>query len=96
MIRHTVVFALKHDRGSAEEAKFLADALVLTEIPGVANFERLRQVSPKNDFDFGFSMEFADQATYDAYNTHPKHVAFVEERWKVEVALFLEIDYVGL
>ena len=29
MIRHTVVFNLKHGKGSAEEAKFLDDALVL-------------------------------------------------------------------
>ena len=96
MIRHTVVFALKHAKGSAEESKFLADAMVLTEIPGVEKFEQLRQVSAKNDYDFGFSMEFADQATYDAYNTHPKHVAFVEGRWIPEVARFLEIDYVAL
>ena len=30
MIRHTVVFNLKHAKGSAEETKFLEDALVLT------------------------------------------------------------------
>ena len=29
MIRHTVVFTLKHAQGSAEEKKFLEDALVL-------------------------------------------------------------------
>ena len=41
MIRHTVVFNLKHAKGSAEEANFLEDALALTEIPGVKAFERL-------------------------------------------------------
>ena len=51
-------------------------------------------MSKKNDYEFGFSMEFADQAAYDAYNDHPKHVKFVEERWKREVERFLEIDYV--
>ncbi|WP_417308943.1 Dabb family protein [Devosia sp.] len=96
MIRHTVVFALKHAKDSAEEAKFLEDAKVLIEIPGVEKFEQLRQVSAKNDYDFGFSMEFADQATYDAYNAHPKHVAFVEGRWIPEVDRFMEIDYVAL
>ncbi len=60
MIRHTVVFRLKHDAGSPAEAKFLADAMLLAAIPGVTAFERLRQVSPKNDYRFGFSMEFAD------------------------------------
>lgn len=96
MIRHTVVFNLKHARGSAEERRFLEDALVLTEIPGVKAFERLRQVSPKNDYSFGFSMEFDDQAAYDGYNVHPKHVAFVRDRWLVEVSDFMEIDYVAI
>ena len=59
-------------------------------------FEQLRQTSPKNDFAFGFSMEFADQAAYDAYNTHPAHVAFVADRWVPEVEDFLEIDYTPL
>lgn len=96
MIRHTVTFRLKHAAGSAEEADFLKSADVLTAIPGVERFEKLRQVGAKNDFAFGFSMEFADQAAYDAYNAHRDHVRFVEERWKTEVADFLEIDYVPL
>jgi hypothetical protein len=39
-------------------------------------------------------MVFADQAAYEAYNNHPSHVAFVAERWEIEVERFLEIDYV--
>jgi hypothetical protein len=96
MIRHTVVFRLKHPSGSQEERAFLADALVLERIPGVEQFEQLRQVSPKNTYRFGFSMEFADQAAYDGYNTHPDHVAFVRDRWGPEVEVFLEIDYAPL
>ncbi|EJC66193.1 Stress responsive A/B Barrel Domain-containing protein [Rhizobium leguminosarum bv. viciae WSM1455] len=96
MIRHTVAFRLKHEAGSAEETAFLADALVLAKIPSVRNFEQLRQTSPKNDFAFGFSMEFDDQAGYDTYNLHPLHVAFVRDRWVPEVADFLEIDYTRL
>ncbi|UVK39022.1 Dabb family protein [Mesorhizobium sp. AR10] len=97
MIRHTVVFRLKHKENSAEEKKFLADAKrILAPIPGVEKFEQLRQVSPKNDYRFGFSFEFADQAAYSAYNDHPDHVAFVRDRWLQEVETFLEIDYVPL
>ena len=55
--------------------------------------EVLREVSPKNGYRFGISMEFADQAAYDAYNSHPDHVRFVETRWLPEVSDFLEIDY---
>ncbi len=94
MIRHSVIFTLKHAHGSLMEKAFLRDALVLKEIPGVKKFEQLRQVSKKNDYEFGFSMEFADQAAYDGYNAHPKHEKFVKERWEREVERFLEIDYV--
>jgi hypothetical protein len=93
MIRHTVVFRLRHPAGSAEEKKFLADAKALARIPGVEKFEQLRQVSSKNDYTFGFSMEFADEAAYRGYNEHPDHVAFVRDRWMKEVDAFLEIDY---
>ena len=94
MICHTVAFRLKHPPASEAEASFLEAARVLTTIPAVRNFEWLRQVSPKNGFSFGFSMEFASQQDYDAYNIHPEHVRFVETRWVPEVADFLEIDYV--
>jgi hypothetical protein len=94
MIRHTVAFKLKHPSGSQAETSFLLAAQVLTRIPTVRNFEWLRQVSPKNKFAFGFSMEFASQQDYDAYNVHPEHMRFVETRWKPEVADFQEIDYV--
>jgi Stress responsive A/B Barrel Domain len=92
-IRHTVAFALRHDPGSPEEADFLAAGAALGSIPGVEVFEVLREVSPKNGYRFGFSMEFADDAAYAAYNEDARHVAFVQERWIPEVADFLEIDY---
>lgn len=96
MIRHTVVFRLKHKPGSQEEKAFLEAGKGLAAIPGVEKFEQLREVSPKNGYHFGFSMEFADQAAYDRYNRHPDHVAFVEGRWIPEVEKFLEIDYAPL
>ena len=95
-IRHTVSFTLAHPAGSAEERDFLDAARRLGAIPGVEAFEVLSEVSPKNDFRYGIWMEFANQAAYDAYNMHPDHVRFVEERWLKEVADFLEIDYAPL
>ncbi len=94
MIRHTVVFRLKHAKGSAAEAEFLRAADVLVGISTVQKFEKLRQVSVKNDYDFGFSMEFVDQTAHDFYTTHPDHEAFVQGRWIPEVEKFMEIDYV--
>jgi hypothetical protein len=92
-IRHTVAFDLRHAPGSPEEAAFLAAAEGLAAISGVEEFEVLREVSPKNGYRFGISMEFADEAGYAAYNAHPDHVQFVEQRWLAEVSDFLEIDY---
>ncbi len=96
MIRHTVVFRLHVSADSEEARRFLNTAKTLGRIPGVQRFEQLRQVSPKNNYDFGFSMEFADQDAYDTYNSHPDHVGFVADRWVPLVADFLEIDYVPL
>ena len=95
-IRHTVVFTPAHPEGSPAEADFLAAAGELSAIPGVEAFQILRETSPKNAYRFGISMEFADPAAYQAYNEHPDHVRFVEERWESEVADFLEVDYEAL
>jgi hypothetical protein len=91
-VRHSVVFALAHPAGSAAELDFLAAAEQLAAIPGVEEFEILAEVSPKNGYSFGISMEFADANAYEGYNQHPSHVRFVEERWLPEVTDFLEID----
>lgn len=94
MIRHTVTFRLKHAAGSQAEVSFLQAARGLGEIPGVRNFERMRQIGTKNEYDFGFSMIFDSMEAYEAYSAHPDHVAFVQTRWIPEVSDFLEIDYV--
>ena len=95
-IRHTVTFALVHPEGSAEERDFLDAAERLATVPGVEVFELLSEVSPKNAYRFGISMEFADRAAYERYNEHPDHVRFVQERWLSEVSEFLELDYAAL
>ncbi len=92
-IRHTVVFTPRHAAGSPEEADFLTAAAGLAAIPGVEAFEILRETSPKNGYRFGISMEFAGPDAYTAYNEHPDHVRFVQERWLAEIEDFLEIDY---
>ena len=75
-------------------ADFLAAALALATIPGVERFEQLRQVSPKSDFACSFSMYFAGEDAYQAYNDHPTHVAFVRDCWDAEVSDFQEFDFV--
>ncbi len=93
MTRHTVAFKLMHPKSSPEEKLFLDAISKLSAIPGVENFELLRQTSRKNNFDFGLSMEFATVKAYEDYNQHPDHVTFVRTIWIPEVIDFLEIDY---
>lgn len=95
VIQHTVSFALRHPADSTEERSFLSDArAALTSIPGVEEFRVARQVSEASPHRFQFSMVFADQAAYSAYNEHPTHVEFVETRWVPEVDSFQELDFV--
>ncbi len=94
MIRHTVVFRLRHDEGSPAEADFLRTAREqLLGIAGVERFEVLRQTGTQSTYRHSLSMEFADAAAYAAYNDHPSHVAFVQGRWIPEVEEFLELDF---
>ncbi|MDO4704367.1 Dabb family protein [Tannerella sp.] len=94
-ILHTVIFDLKHPASSPEAKKFLEDGTrILTAIPGVRNFQALRQCSPKNDYTYGFLMKFDSQAEFDAYTAHPDHCRFVKERWETEVTRFQESDFI--
>jgi len=93
MIQHTVVFKLKYPKDSLEENEFLEAAAKLSTIPGVHNFQTLRQIGRKNDYDYGLSMEFNTMEAYEAYNQHPDHTKFVTTYWVKYVEKFLEIDY---
>jgi hypothetical protein len=93
MIRHTVTFKLKHENGSIEETSFLEAARKLSTLPTVQKFECLKEIGKKNNFDFGLSMEFENKKDYEAYNDHPTHVDFVQNKWIPEVIDFIEIDY---
>ena len=96
-IKHTVIFCLMHEVTSKETKKFLEDGkVILSSIPEVNNFEVFSQVSSKNDYDYGFSMEFVNQTAYNSYNEHTNHKNFVENRWKTEVTRFLEIDLIRI
>jgi hypothetical protein len=94
MIRHTVVFRLRHEPGSAAESDFLGTAREqLTPIPGVERFEVLRQTGKQSEYRFSLSMELADAEAYARYSEHPSHTSFVRERWIPEVEEFLELDF---
>ncbi len=93
MIRHSVILKLKDDISTDEKQAFFDAVDKLVNIEGVQKFEVLKQISAKNHFEYGISMEFDTTEQYDFYSNHPIHVAFVENFWIKSVADFLEIDY---
>lgn len=95
MMIHMVTFTLHAGKDNEQAEAFLKDSRqLLIEIPGVENFKVLRQVSVKNDHDYGFSMEFADRAAFEAYNVHPIHARYVAEVWESQVSSFQETDLI--
>lgn len=93
MIRHTVVFKLKDQLTPLEEQNFFLEMNKLASLPGVQNFECLKQISKKNNFDFGNSMEFESPEIYEQYNHNPTHLHFVKQYWMNDVEDFMEIDF---
>jgi heme-degrading monooxygenase HmoA len=93
MIKHTVTFKLKYLKGSEEEGVFLKAATELKTIPGIQNFECLRQISVNSHFEYALSMNFDSMETYNTYSEHPEHSAFVRKYWAAYVEDFLELDY---
>lgn len=92
-IRHTVSFRLKHAEESQGAKDFMTAAKKLSAIEGVEKFEYLKEISPKNAFAYGISMEFANRKVYDSYSHHPDHIAFIQTYWQRDVEDFLEVDY---
>lgn len=96
-IKLLVMFCLKHDKGSIEEKKFLQDSeSILGSIPGVKNFEVLRQISSGIDYDFGIAVEFDNKVAYEKFNTYPTHVKYGEQRWTKEVVRFMKMEFKGI
>lgn len=93
MIRHSVILKLKDTLSLQEKQAFFEAVDTLADIPNVQKFEVLNQISAKNKFEFGISMEFDNQEQYDIYSNNPVHVDFIQTFWIPNVEDFLEIDY---
>jgi heme-degrading monooxygenase HmoA len=93
MIIHSVALSLKPEMSKEERANFFDAAMDLSNIPGVENFQFLKQVSIKNPYHFFISMEFETEALYQAYSNHPQHLHFIEKYWIPFVVAFQEGDF---
>ena len=92
-IHHNAFFKLKDSLSAADKELFFKEINRLSAIEGVIDFKVVKETSPKNHFEYGATMQFKDQEAYDAYNSNPQHVKFVNEIWLKMVEDFMEIDY---
>lgn len=95
-IRHAGLLKFKDSITAEEKHAFFIALKDLEQIEGVEKMKISKQISPKNKFEYGFSMEFADVGIYKAYNVHPQHDAFVQNYWLKYVEDFMEIDTVQM
>lgn len=95
-IRHAGLLKFKNTVTESEKLAFFKVLKNLEQIEGVQNMEISKQISPKNKFEYGFSMKFANEDIYKAYNVHPSHDAFVQNYWVKYVEDFMEIDTVEM
>lgn len=88
---HNVYFSL-HDNSPAAIERLVASCKkYLTDHPGTVYFnagvlsQPLSRPVNDRDFDVALHVIFASMADHDAYQTHPRHIAFIEENkptWK--------------
>ena len=85
MLGHMVYFTLK-DRSAAAIENLIADCRqFLSGHPGTIFFAVGTLVGDLNrpvnqlDFDVALQLVFADRRAHDEYQTHPRHVQFIEK-----------------
>lgn len=84
MLGHMVYFTLK-DRSSTAIDKLISDGRkLLSGHPGTVFFaigklvpDLTRPVN-QTDFDVALQVVFVDRAAHDAYQTHPRHIEFID------------------
>lgn len=85
MLAHVVYFTLKDRSTAGVQRQLDACQKYLTDHDGVVFFgvgtrtpDLSREVNDKQ-FDVGLHVIFRDRASQDAYQTHPRHLQFIEE-----------------
>ena len=85
MLAHIVYFTLKDSSTAGVRRQLDACNKYLTDHDGVVFFgvgtrtgDLSREVNDK-EFDVGLHVIFRDRASHDAYQTHPRHLQFIEE-----------------
>ena len=99
-ITRTVLFSLKYPIGSPEANKVLQYAQEnLTQIPGVADFQILKQVEQSSGYQYRMTVLLPDSASYALYKRHVLRQRVFQELQKHQtihnVYDFETFDYSG-
>ena len=90
-LAHMVFFELKEDTPEARSRQVAACRKYLSDHQGTLHFSvgtiaaELRREVNVRDFQVALHIIFRDKASHDQYQTHPRHVQFIEENrqyWK--------------
>jgi len=77
MVRHILLLQQRPDTTTAEiDACRVALSELVGPVPGLVNFHWGQNIAPeerRGGFTHGFSMDFVDQKSLDAYQPHPQH-----------------------
>ena len=77
MIRHILLLQQRPDATAAEiDASRAGLAGLVGVLPGLLSFDWGHNIAPeerRGGFTHGFTMDFKDQASLDAYGPHPQH-----------------------
>jgi Stress responsive A/B Barrel Domain len=81
MVRHILLLQQRPDATAEEiDASRAALASLVGPIPGLIDFHWGANVAPierRDGFTHGFSMDFVDRASLEAYGPHPQHLVAV-------------------
>jgi hypothetical protein len=96
MLSHIVIFWTDPTKPNAAEELVAGAREYLSGIPGVIGFHVGRMVPSSRpvvdqSYQVGLNLTFAGKLEEEAYQTHPKHVEFVEKVFKpncVRVAIY--------
>lgn len=85
MLAHMVYFSLKDNSPAGIEKQLAACRYYLTDHPGQVFFgvgtrtaDLTREVNDRQ-FDVGLHVVFENRAAHDTYQSHPRHLQFIEE-----------------
>ena len=97
MIRHVLLLKAKTDATPAEIDGVRAGlAELVGVIPGLLDFhwgENIAPVERRDGLTHGFSMDFVDRASLEAYGPHPQHVVAAARLRKVfERVVILDLE----